>query len=104
MLDMKMDGDTPVENLDPEIISSLFKQAQENGQPEEVVQLAEMLAKNNVKLDRFHQVSALSPSRYRVSYDAPFLNGLVEGHIPAALTASPSGASPPCSHIAACTC
>jgi len=77
MLDMKMDGDTPVENLDPEIISSLFKQAQENGQPEEVVQLAEMLAKNNVKLDRFHQVGVIF-AHFQLNQAVPAFASLIE--------------------------
>jgi len=59
MHDVKLDGDTPIETLDPEVISSLFKEAQEKRQPEEIVHLAELLERSNVKLDRFKEVGVI---------------------------------------------
>jgi pentatricopeptide repeat protein len=45
--------------LDPEVISSLFREAQENKQPDEVVQLGETMRLAGVKLDRFQQVGVI---------------------------------------------
>jgi len=45
--------------LEPEIISGLFREAQEKKRPDEVVRLAETLTQGGVKLDRFQQVGLI---------------------------------------------
>ena len=54
--DISMDKGDRLEELSPEILDGLFREAQEKRDPEEVIQLAQTLSQAGVNLDRFQQV------------------------------------------------
>jgi len=55
--DMQLSGDNmSVKTLSPNVITGLFREAQERRAPEDVVKLAESLKKANVPMDRFQRV------------------------------------------------
>ena len=61
--DIKSHGSSPGSGdqfggLGSEVVSSLFREAQDNRDPEGVVKLAQTLTQGGIKLDRFQQVRA----------------------------------------------
>jgi len=52
-------GSPDASGLDPEMISGMFREAQERQQPEEVLKLADALTKSGLKLDRFQKVGVV---------------------------------------------
>jgi len=65
------------EQLDPDVISGLFKEAQQRQQPEEVLKLSDALKNAGVKLDRFQQVGIVF-AHLQLNQAVPAFSALID--------------------------